>query len=1081
MAFDSTDVIIDASYFSEICSDSCLVANTQFPSAINLGDIRLITQQHITDIVKKWPDRYWLLTGGPPCQDVSLLNSDGCGSWGDRSGLREEFRRIYNWFCTAVPSERLFAIMECTKMLPEDQVAYDEVFHRGPVEICSAFAVPMTRPRLWWVNKGVHWHKFAEVDESGYNPIIRPASIRQPMESYLEPGWVPAAPNADSPQFTFRCLTRSTPRKRPMKDPRGISRCKPADLARWKADLWAQAPYQYRVNNLVKSKKGNMRRLLAVEEERMMGFPAHYTSPLLQVRMQDHLYEHKRKSLLGNAWNVFVVLFILQCMGIVVPASATTTVTEEAHFLDTPDFRELPLKTYQAVANTLDQYQRLFPVPGLNVPFTTTIPAPVPTWLGPDMAEQWAAQTCSTITGFQSKHFGFGASRQKLIHAGLSPPMHCQMACNLQSPLDRLPPLADDLKFACSTLLRPDYDEWVIRQRRIFRGVLRKALPFAVGLQGLKTDTALTTCAGVDPSIVLLLTYLMQWPDRSLMLLSMRGAAVVGDIPTADIFRLQETTASMSLNEWLDTADEWNVAITKRPPPNAEQATAVWEASRQEQLEGTLGRWYTYDELNNLHGKGKWRAMVRFGVQQGVKWRCIDNGRTGCHNETVSSTDKIHTTSIDVAMAISAFIAQHPDGKNRKQLRATRDMRKAYRQIPIVPGQEAFQIIAVWHPDIRRYVFAHLKGLAFGLVASVAHFNRIPAFLIAVARRFFAIPAISYFDDIRLHAVEPHGTLVWETFNWMIETIGYVFDPSKDSPMADSGMFLGFKEDLSTVHLDGTARIFPKEEFLAGVEHSIVQALESGVLQHGEARALRGRLLHLSNCMTGRVGRGQTFAFETLLQSESVQIPPDLRICLTFFLDLIALQPWRTFVFSARGIADGVIYTDAAAQGDGGDQMVTLSFVYISGECKKAGRTVLSRDILQSFQDRSTYIAHGEAMACLFCLYHMRKWLRGQSVVHFIDNLGVLSAFCRGSSKVCDIAHIVTATLTLETTLQMKSWKEHVDSQANLADCGTKDTFDHVQALGIPWENLEMPPWPSKVATASAAEWLQWFHIGKTT
>ena len=129
MAFDSTDVIIDASYFSEICSDSCLVANTQFPSAINLGDIRLITQQHITDIVKKWPDRYWLLTGGPPCQDVSLLNSDGCGSWGDRSGLREEFRRIYNWFCTAVPSERLFAIMECTKMLPEDQVAYDEVFH----------------------------------------------------------------------------------------------------------------------------------------------------------------------------------------------------------------------------------------------------------------------------------------------------------------------------------------------------------------------------------------------------------------------------------------------------------------------------------------------------------------------------------------------------------------------------------------------------------------------------------------------------------------------------------------------------------------------------------------------------------------------------------------------------------------------------------------------------------------------------------------------------------------------------------------------------------------------------------------
>ena len=111
---------------------------------MNLGDITVITREHIADIVKKWPDRHWLITAGPPCQDVSLLNADGCGSWGDRSGLREEFRRIYNYFCTLVPSERLFAIMECTKMLPEDQVAYDEVFHRGPVEICSAFAYDQT-------------------------------------------------------------------------------------------------------------------------------------------------------------------------------------------------------------------------------------------------------------------------------------------------------------------------------------------------------------------------------------------------------------------------------------------------------------------------------------------------------------------------------------------------------------------------------------------------------------------------------------------------------------------------------------------------------------------------------------------------------------------------------------------------------------------------------------------------------------------------------------------------------------------------------------------------------------------------
>jgi hypothetical protein len=198
-------------------------------------------------------------------------------------------------------------------------------------------------------------------------------------------------------------------------------------------------------------------------------------------------------------------------------------------------------------------------------------------------------------------------------------------------------------------------------------------------------------------------------------------------------------------------------------------------------------------------------------------------------------------------------------------------------------------------------------------------------------------------------------------------------------------------------------------------------------------------------------------------------------------LDLIELQPWRTFVFSERCLADAVIYTDAAADGEGCEQHVTLSFVFLADKWTRAGRTVLPKETLQSFADRSTYIAHGEAMACLFCLYHMRSWLKGRSVVHFIDNLGVLSAFCRGSSKVGDIAQIVAATLTLETTLGMKSWKEHVDSQANLADCGTKDTFDHVKAMGLLWEDLEIPPWPVKVSSASAAEWLQWFHMGKPT
>ena len=135
--------------------------------------------------------------------------------------------------------------------------------------------------------------------------------------------------------------------------------------------------------------------------------------------------------------------------------------------------------------------------------------------------------------------------------------------------------------------------------------------------------------------------------------------------------------------------------------------------------------------------------------------------------------------------------------------------------------------------------------------------------------------------------------------------------------------------------------------------------------------------------------------------------------------------------------------------------------------------------MMASFDSRLTYIAHGEAMACLFCLYHLRKQLTGASVIHFIDNLGVLSAMCSGNSTVADISRIISATLAIEAALGVKSWKEHVDSKANLADCGTKDVTDYVSALGLIWETLSVPPWPSNVQTASSHDWLAWFRDNK--
>jgi hypothetical protein len=1078
---DICNIQVAASYYSEVCPDCCLVAATNFPCAHNLGDVGKITNTQIAAIVKLWPNCSWIIGSGPPCQNVSLLNSSRSGAWGLHSCLREEFKRIYNIFTQLIPAHSLIAFMECTRMTNVDRIPYDEVFGNPPVEICSSFAAPNTRPRLWWCNRIIQWEQHAKVITSGDRascPLVVPKMQRPGISTFLEPGWSPATQGHHNDSFNFRCFVRSVPRSAPMYDPRGIDRCDQNTLERWEADKWAQSPNQYQETNMVKSEGGILRRLIAIEEERIMGFPTHFTAPILQLSLRDFEYEHRRRSLLGNSWSIFVVIFLLQCFGIAESNQHHTVQTiDDKQFFSEEYTNELSAELRGNLEQAVMEVKTMFPDPVLHVPFSQTLPSPLPTFLGPDQAELWAAQSCSTMAGIQTRNHGFAVSRSKMVPNGLPPITHSTLAAALKSPLDQLPALADDLRFACDQIMSPGYKEWIIVQRKKLLLICKKAETLKHHFQRFRTPAAMNTCPDVHPHLLLVLTHLMQWPDTDMALLPLMGVPVVGHIPSASIFRHSDKQATIDTDDWASTADQWNRSICQLQPPKPDQMSAVWSATTAEQVDGVAGNWNTYEELNKLYGAGNWRAMIRFAIQQGDKWRCIDNGRTSCHNDTVTSVDKIHTTSIEVAAAITAYIHAHDQSTpKRRHFRATKDMKRAYRQIPIMENQARFHIIAVWHPHRGKWVFTHLHGMAFGLYAAVGHFNRVPAFLIAIARRFFGIPVISYFDDVRLHAIQPYGQIIWDTFSWLMKIVGYIFDLNKDFPMAPSGIFLGFTEDLSEVHDLGIVKLTPKPEFIKTVTQAIESALTTRTLQHGEARSLRGKIIHMSNGMTGRVGRGQTFAFEHLLQSDSTKLPESLEICLKFHAKLISTAPWRIISLKPKQQVDYIAYTDAAATGEGLAQTVTLSFILLKQHTAvRAGRAVVTIAMLQSFEQRNTYIAHGEALACLFFLWHMKNKLKNASIMHFIDNLGVLSAFCKGSSSVQDISCIIAAALSLEASLGLRSWKEHVDSKANLADCGTKDVFDHVSTMGATWETLQLPPWPQDVRTASCDEWLSWY------
>ena len=114
----------------------------RFPDSIQLGDITKID-------TSKLPAGEWIITGGFPCQDISIAGK-GAGIHGERSGLWFEYWRLIN------DLRPRFAIMENVGMLVHRglrevlgslaEIGYDAEWQT--LRSCQ-FGLPHQRSRVW--------------------------------------------------------------------------------------------------------------------------------------------------------------------------------------------------------------------------------------------------------------------------------------------------------------------------------------------------------------------------------------------------------------------------------------------------------------------------------------------------------------------------------------------------------------------------------------------------------------------------------------------------------------------------------------------------------------------------------------------------------------------------------------------------------------------------------------------------------------------------------------------------------------------------------------------------------------------
>ena len=289
------------------------VVESWFPDTTFFEDILEFGEEQVQDLALKYSNVGLVIIGaGPPCQGVSGLNYDKKWALRDeRSSLFKEVPRVTTLFKKHFPWAQVHRVMESVaSMSSEDRVVMTSSVGDLPYKLDCFGLTLCHRPRLFWPS----WELsscpgvvVAHPPDQGPQAMGHVSFFGQPREeALLEPGWHLAS---DQGLPTF---TTSRPSSSPGRRPAGLSNCQEHELERWRQDWHRFPPYQYRDQAGLWNKKHQWRRPSVKEREALMGFPIGYTAPCLPKQEQKgESYDDARLTLLGNSWQVGVIVWLL--------------------------------------------------------------------------------------------------------------------------------------------------------------------------------------------------------------------------------------------------------------------------------------------------------------------------------------------------------------------------------------------------------------------------------------------------------------------------------------------------------------------------------------------------------------------------------------------------------------------------------------------------------------------------------------------------------------------------------------------------------------------------------------------------
>jgi hypothetical protein len=667
---------------------------------------------------------------------------------------------------------------------------------------------------------------------------------------------------------------------------------------------------------------------------------------------------------------------------------------------------------------------------------------------------------------------------------------------------------------------REKMPQWRLHQMRELDAVERALRPLSQAMLKQQPSHVRWTSCGDHPAFLAAMIDAIDWPDKKFVLFQcIKGFPIMGVSQPTGIWplksekRMQEDARkfvkgspwskaeNIAWNEQLmaTLSASYHRAVKKQDskPELLEAINATWEASMKEvtmkkSAEGPFSR----SEMDAKFGAGNYRAVKRFSILQGNKYRPVDDATENGLNGRYLTSESVQMMPGDWLAAIATVARAVMKEKGL----ATADMlfggysddeSNAYRHSPTDSPHLA--IVALVNPATGKTVFFCIRGHNFGVAAAVVNYCRKSALFTELCRRFLGVLVHNYVDDFTCaDLLASKGTEVAMRSGQMLAVgssqgalhymaiklnVSLTREPGKMVPWRVDPTSCGVQTDLSRWSTHGIINMRVKESSRVKVIAMVTDVLQRGHVSVSLAESITGKLRYVMGCM-GRVGLAATNPLTKFChcgESGERPISAPLFASLRFILSLLRGQlPDFSIRCDQPKQAPVVVFSDASYSPASVDEQSYgvggVAFVMYIPDSKRllfAAATVPQSVLAKLAKVREeagmcaqeTFITDLEsiAIAAVYMNSACAKWTFDRQVLHFADNQAANAGFIKGYSSAPNLARVVSATHLRWARNNINVWVEYVRSAQNIADLPSRWSNDELIALGGVEVTFEFP------------------------